>query len=65
MRIVRPAARGNAGSGCCQQKKGHDPAKMASFSLRTTQGRFVKWSRELHSIRERARMYRNMGPREH
>jgi hypothetical protein len=35
MRIGRPAARGNAGSGCCQRKKGHNPAKMAPFFAAT------------------------------
>jgi hypothetical protein len=34
-RIVRPAARGNAGSGCCQWKQGHNPAKMAPFFAAT------------------------------
>jgi hypothetical protein len=33
--IVRAAARGNAGSGCCQQKQGHNPAKMATFFTAT------------------------------
>ena len=36
-RIVRAAARGNAGSGCCQRKYRHDPAKIApSFGLKQT-----------------------------
>ena len=36
-RIVRPAARGNTGSGCCQRKHGHNPAKIVpSFALKQT-----------------------------
>jgi hypothetical protein len=34
-RIVRAAARGNAGSGCCQRKDRHNPAKMAPFFAAT------------------------------
>jgi hypothetical protein len=34
-RIVRAAARGNTGSGCCQRTQGHNPAKMAPFFAAT------------------------------
>ena len=35
MRIVTPAARGNAGKACCQRKHRHNPAKMAPFFTAT------------------------------
>jgi hypothetical protein len=38
-RIVRPAARGNAGSGCCQRKHRHNRAKMAPFFAATDRSR--------------------------
>ena len=34
-RIVGPAARENVGSGCCQRKHHHNPAKMAPFFAAT------------------------------
>ena len=56
-RIVRPAARGNAGSGCCQRKQGQNPAKMApSFAATDTSVRLLNsipwlWSWPTRSTR--------------